>query len=89
MVQSPTSQPTRDFSSIPMASSASPFPIDDGSGIPSLSPLTDGMLSKMDLGKLWRWILCICTVNFDLDKGQDLEFVYPPLEFTNEEKKTL
>ena len=49
----------------------------------------DSMLSKMNLGKLWQWILCICTVNFDLDKGQDLESVYPPLDFTNAEKKNM
>ena len=43
----------------------------------------------MNLGKLWQWILCICTVNFDLDIGQDVEYLYPPLGLSEVEKKNM
>jgi hypothetical protein len=46
-------------------------------------------LAQMNLGQVWQWIFCIAVINFDLDIGQDLEFVYPPIEFTEQEEKHL
>ncbi|KAJ3273251.1 Protein dennd6a [Terramyces sp. JEL0728] len=46
-------------------------------------------LSKLDLGNLWQWILCVCVVNFDLELGHALEQAYPPIPFSESEKKTL
>ena len=57
---------------------------------PSITlPDMQRMLERMNLGQVWQWIYCIGTVNFDLDIGQDLEFMYPPLDFSDEEKKFL
>jgi hypothetical protein len=47
------------------------------------------MLEKLNLGALWQWMLCICCINFDLDKGHLLEYVYPPLEFSPEEQSSM
>jgi hypothetical protein len=48
-----------------------------------------GNLSKIDLGRLWQWVSCIIGMDFDMDTGPSVEVVYPPLEFTEEEKKQL
>ncbi|KAJ3257393.1 Protein dennd6a [Boothiomyces macroporosus] len=56
-----------------------------------LSPNQDmkTSLSRLDLGNLWQWILCMCVVNFDLELGHALEQTYPPIPFSDAEKKTL
>ncbi|KAI9201829.1 uncharacterized protein BJ171DRAFT_516673 [Polychytrium aggregatum] len=46
-------------------------------------------LSNLDLGALWQWILCVCVVNFDLELGQVLESVYPPIQFSEHEDKNI
>jgi hypothetical protein len=49
----------------------------------------DGMLHKINLGKLWQWIFCFCTINFDLDIGQHIQSIYPPLVLSESERKTM
>ena len=50
---------------------------------------TSLMLSKLNMGNLWQWILCLCTIDFDLDHGHVLECSYPPLVFNDSEKKNI
>ncbi|WFC99776.1 hypothetical protein MYAM1_002521 [Malassezia yamatoensis] len=40
-------------------------------------------------GALQRWILSIALVNFDLELGPDVEFMYPPLGISKEEKDNI
>ncbi len=47
------------------------------------------MLDKIHLGKLWQWATCFCAMDFDMDKGPSLETIFPPIELSNEEKKSL
>lgn len=55
-----------------------------------LSPesINDALLD-LNLGTLWQWILCFCIVNFDLEDGQSLECIYPPVDLTDSEKRTV
>ncbi|KAI8904051.1 hypothetical protein EDD86DRAFT_178966, partial [Gorgonomyces haynaldii] len=46
-------------------------------------------LSRLNLGLFWQWILCFCVVHFDLEKGQSMEAIYPPIEFSEQELKTI
>ncbi|KAJ1562680.1 hypothetical protein HK405_009204 [Cladochytrium tenue] len=48
--------------------------------------LQDGLL---DLNRLWPWLLCFCVVAFDLEDGQALEHVYPPVMLSPEERKNM
>jgi hypothetical protein len=43
----------------------------------------------LDVGGLQRWILSVGCVNFDLDKGPDLEFLYPSLGISQEERDNI
>ena len=43
----------------------------------------------MDRKALQRWILSVGVVNFDLDLGPDVEFLYPPLGISKEEKDNM
>ncbi|KAG2227478.1 hypothetical protein INT45_007504 [Circinella minor] len=36
-----------------------------------------------------RWVIGFCVVNFDLEIGQALDYVYPPMELTVNEKKNI
>lgn len=49
----------------------------------------DDTLEDLDLGALFQWILCFAVVNFDLETGHILECTYPPIPFSDEERKTL
>ncbi|TPX61088.1 hypothetical protein PhCBS80983_g01368 [Powellomyces hirtus] len=51
--------------------------------------LLDHSLLSLNLRMFWQWILCVCLVNFDLELGQALECVYPPIEFSEAEKKNI
>jgi hypothetical protein len=60
------------------------------------TPKCETILEKMDLAALWQWILCFAVVTFDLEHGHglillivDLEVSYPPIPFSDKEKKTL
>ncbi|KAI9325886.1 hypothetical protein DFJ73DRAFT_632994 [Zopfochytrium polystomum] len=50
---------------------------------------TDSLSDTLDLTRFWAWVLCICVVAFDLELGQALEFVYPPVSLSQEEKKNI
>ena len=41
------------------------------------------------LAMLQRWMLSLACVNFDLELGPDVEFMYPPLEISKEEKDNI
>ncbi|KAF9584455.1 Protein dennd6a [Lunasporangiospora selenospora] len=41
------------------------------------------------IDQLRQWMVCFCVVNFDLEKGQAIESIYPPSDFTPEETKTI
>ncbi|TPX71120.1 hypothetical protein SpCBS45565_g01383 [Spizellomyces sp. 'palustris'] len=53
------------------------------------SPALDDGLLNLELKKFWEWVLCFCVVNFDLELGQALECVYPPIDFTESERKNI
>ncbi|KAI7868331.1 hypothetical protein BDF14DRAFT_1795470 [Spinellus fusiger] len=36
-----------------------------------------------------KWMIGFCSVNFDLEIGQALDFVYPPMELSPEEEKNI
>ncbi len=36
-----------------------------------------------------RWVLSVGCVNFDLELGPDLEFLYPPLGISREERDNI
>ncbi|KAL7748339.1 hypothetical protein RI367_006300 [Sorochytrium milnesiophthora] len=36
-----------------------------------------------------RWIKCFCVVAFDLEAGQALEYMYPPVAFSEPEERTI
>lgn len=56
----------------------------------SLAPLVGlDSLSKSIEASLQRWVLSIGCVNFDLDKGPDLEFLYPSLGISREERDNI
>ena len=40
-------------------------------------------------GAMQRWVLSVACVNFDLELGPDVEFLYPPLEISKEEKDNI
>lgn len=52
-------------------------------------PVQLEQLSGASLGALQRWLLSIACVNFDLELGPDVEFLYPPLEISKEEKDNI
>ncbi|CAO1618417.1 unnamed protein product [Sympodiomycopsis kandeliae] len=52
----------------------------------SLAKTTTGLVEK---ALLQRWILSIGIVNFDLEKGPDLESLWPPLSISKEEKDNI
>ena len=54
---------------------------------PSTSRTDD--LEMLNLNGFLSWVLCFCVVTFDLEKGQALELVYPPITLSPEEKKNM
>ncbi|ORY93744.1 hypothetical protein BCR43DRAFT_516764 [Syncephalastrum racemosum] len=68
---------------------------------PSQSPLAAGLditenggdtmlkLEPDDLEHFRQWMIGFCIVNFDLEIGQALDYVYPPMELTSSEKKNI
>ncbi|KAJ3219641.1 Protein dennd6a [Dinochytrium kinnereticum] len=36
-----------------------------------------------------RWALCFCVVNFDLEIGQAIEYVYPEIEITESDRRNI
>ncbi|KAI8812444.1 hypothetical protein BJ742DRAFT_736084 [Cladochytrium replicatum] len=52
-------------------------------------PTSDSSLHRLNLGAFWQWVLCFCVANFDIDAGQTLEHVFPPIEFSPAERSTI
>ncbi|KAI8335501.1 hypothetical protein BC941DRAFT_430502 [Chlamydoabsidia padenii] len=46
-------------------------------------------LDPKDLARFRQWVIGFCIVNFDLEIGQALDYVYPPMELTNIEQKNI
>ncbi|KAI9094902.1 hypothetical protein DFS34DRAFT_627620 [Phlyctochytrium arcticum] len=56
---------------------------------PPLSPSAQDALSRLDVQRMFQWVLCFAVVNFDLELGQALECLYPPFEFSDAERKNI
>ncbi|KAJ3408792.1 Protein dennd6a [Chytriomyces hyalinus] len=62
---------------------------------PILSPIASSAMREslenpgFSLAMLRRWCLSLCVVTFDLDLGPALEYIYPPLELSEPELKTI
>jgi hypothetical protein len=56
---------------------------------PTAVPIGTAMQAQTDKHLLQRWILSIGVVNFDLEKGPDLERLWPPLDISREEKDNM
>ncbi|KAJ3361835.1 hypothetical protein HDU91_003721 [Kappamyces sp. JEL0680] len=57
-----------------------------------LSPVSveeNDNLNHLDLGQLFQWILGFSIVNFDLESGHVLEHTYPPIPYSEQERRTL
>jgi hypothetical protein len=53
------------------------------------TPKVEKILSKLDLGSMWQWILSFAVVTFDLELGHDIQASFPPITFSDSEKRTL
>lgn len=61
----------------------------DESGEALSAPAAIAAVSENQRGALQRWVLSLALVNFDLDMGPDVEFMYPPLGISKEEKDNI
>ena len=57
---------------------------EEASASMQLEPVTGTSLALLQ-----RWMLSLACVNFDLELGPDVEFMYPPLEISKEEKDNI
>jgi len=57
---------------------------DEDQDVPEVTPVP-----AEDLGALRQWVLSVACINFDLELGPDVEFLYPPLEISKEEKDNI
>ncbi|OAD78975.1 hypothetical protein PHYBLDRAFT_141032 [Phycomyces blakesleeanus NRRL 1555(-)] len=46
-------------------------------------------LEPDDLARFRKWVIGFCVVNFDLEIGQALDYVYPPMELSPDEEKNI
>ncbi|KAI9318265.1 DNA alkylation repair enzyme-domain-containing protein [Obelidium mucronatum] len=67
---------------------------------PLLSPIVSNAMKDIDafllnenfgfdVNDLRRWCISVCVVTFDLDVGPALEYVYPPVDLSEDELKTI
>ncbi|KAJ3328704.1 Protein dennd6a [Blyttiomyces sp. JEL0837] len=64
--------------------------VDLGAGSTKLhDPIMEKALESLNFLGFWRWALCFCVVNFDLEIGQAIEYIYPPIELSDAERKTI
>ncbi|KAJ3026619.1 UNVERIFIED_CONTAM: Protein dennd6a [Siphonaria sp. JEL0065] len=64
---------------------------------PIMSPLVSRAMKEdalahdfgFNVHDLRRWVTAICVVTFDLDIGPALEYIYPPIELSEAELKTI
>ncbi|KAK9243507.1 hypothetical protein V1506DRAFT_493649 [Lipomyces tetrasporus] len=38
---------------------------------------------------LWKWIVCFCVLDFNVDIGPEFECIYPPVNFSEQDLKTI
>jgi len=57
---------------------------DEDQDVPEVTPVP-----MEDLAALRQWVLSVACINFDLELGPDVEFLYPPLEISKEEKDNI
>ncbi|KAJ2960634.1 hypothetical protein NQZ79_g4043 [Umbelopsis isabellina] len=63
--------------------------LDDDKDITELHDNRATSLSPDVLAKFRQWMVGFCVVNFDLEIGQALDFVYPPVELAEYEEKNI
>ncbi|KAM3588785.1 hypothetical protein VKS41_001223 [Umbelopsis sp. WA50703] len=63
--------------------------LEDDKDITDLRDNRASSLSPDVLAKFRQWMVGFCVVNFDLEIGQALDFVYPPVELTEYEEKNI
>ncbi|OBZ84794.1 Protein DENND6B [Choanephora cucurbitarum] len=73
--------PSPPFSSTPPSSAG--LDITDNDEEPYLT------LDPLDLSHFRKWIVGFCVVNFDLEIGQALDYVYPAMDLTDLEQKNI
>lgn len=61
----------------------------DESGDAITAPAAIAAVPDGQRNALQRWILSLALVNFDLELGPDVEFMYPPLGISKEEKDNI
>ena len=61
----------------------------DESGDTSAAPAAISAVPDAQRNALQRWVLSLALVNFDLELGPDVEFMYPPLGISKEEKDNI
>lgn len=61
----------------------------DESGEALTAPAAISAVSESQRTALQRWVLSLALVNFDLELGPDVEFMYPPLGISKEEKDNI
>ncbi|CAO3664462.1 unnamed protein product [Rhizopus stolonifer] len=47
------------------------------------------MMEPIDLNRFRKWMVGFCIVNFDLEIGQALDYVYPPMDLSADEQKNI
>ncbi|EST10053.2 DENND6 [Kalmanozyma brasiliensis GHG001] len=85
----PTSRPaSRGPSSGGKAALAGLYPT-KAAATPKLAPPKQLNSLNLDRESMQRWVLSVGCVNFDLELGPDLEFLYPPLGISREERDNI
>ncbi|SJX60483.1 uncharacterized protein SRS1_10102 [Sporisorium reilianum f. sp. reilianum] len=83
----PTSQPTSSGSKAALLGPSSSTKAQTSSKTaPSSTPIST---LSLDREAMQRWVLSVGCVNFDLELGPDLEFLYPPLGISREERDNI
>ncbi|ORZ12233.1 hypothetical protein BCR42DRAFT_79445 [Absidia repens] len=70
-------------------SSPSPSPPTLGQDITENDTMDVLSLDPNDLAQFRKWMVGFCIVNFDLEIGQALDYVYPPMDLTLVEQKNI
>lgn len=79
-----SSRPTSSSSKVALASASK-----SETAQKSASAATAGITLNLDREAMQRWVLSVGCVNFDLELGPDLEFLYPPLGISREERDNI
>ncbi|KAF7726420.1 Protein dennd6a [Apophysomyces ossiformis] len=70
--------------------SPSPPPASSVTGLDITENETDKLvLNPQDMAQFRKWVIGFCVVNFDLEIGQALDYVYPSMDLTLSEQKNI